>query len=155
MTFAEYLLDHIRLPRLQERRVLVVFDPQKRYLEIKLFSGKQATEQLRGIFFCSRIPHPDADLVAASDGGSRWSESAGETVWLFTDLEGKEIATGSKVIADQLRCLPDTSPVHAFDRADLSKLREKVEKRLKNNKLKPLQAPVGVSPILKCWMEVV
>jgi hypothetical protein len=34
MTFAEYLLDHIFLPRLQERRVLVVFDPQKRYLEI-------------------------------------------------------------------------------------------------------------------------
>jgi superfamily II DNA or RNA helicase len=124
-------------------------------LPLKLFSGKQATGNLRGIFFCYRIPHPDADLVAASDGGSRWSESAGETVWLFTDLEGKEIATGSKAIADQLRCLPETPPVHAFDRADLSKLREKVEKRLKNDKLKPLQAPVGVSPILKCWMEVV
>ncbi len=34
MTFAEYLLDNIFLPRLQERQVLVVFDPQKRYLEI-------------------------------------------------------------------------------------------------------------------------
>jgi hypothetical protein len=120
-----------------------------------LFSGKQAPRTLRGIFFCYRIPHPDADLVSASEGGHRWSDSAGETVWLFTDLEGKEIAIGSKAIADLLRCQPDTPSVHAFDRANLSKLREKVEKQLKNDKLRPLQAPLGVSPILKCWMEVV
>lgn len=124
-------------------------------LPLKLFSGKQAPGTLRGIFFCYRIPHPDADLVSASEGGHRWSDSAGETVWLFTDLEGKEIAIGSKAIADLLRCQPDTPSVHAFDRANLSKLREKVERRLKNDKLRPLQAPVGVSPILKCWMEVV
>jgi hypothetical protein len=34
MTFANYLLENVFLPRLQERRVLVVFDPQKRYQEI-------------------------------------------------------------------------------------------------------------------------
>jgi hypothetical protein len=36
----------------------------------------------------------------------------------------------------------------------LRDLRLKVEKHIKNAYLKQVQAPVGVKPILKCWMEL-
>jgi hypothetical protein len=36
---------------------------------------------------------------------------------------------------------------------DLHTVRLKVEKHIKNPYLKQVQAPVGVKPTLKCWME--
>jgi len=36
----------------------------------------------------------------------------------------------------------------------LDELRKKVEKQVVNNYLKSLQAPIGVHPVLKCWMEL-
>jgi hypothetical protein len=125
------------------------------YLPLKLFSGKKATAAgIRAVFFCFRIPHPDPDLVDAPDGSARWSESAGETIWLCTDPEGNTVTESPRAIADHIRCLPETPIHHSLDRAGLSKLREKLEKQLINSHLKPLQAPVGVSPVLKCWMEI-
>jgi hypothetical protein len=41
-----------------------------------------------------------------------------------------------------------------MDRAKLSELRAAAEKEAVNKHLRPLQAPIGISPILKCWMEV-
>jgi hypothetical protein len=38
--------------------------------------------------------------------------------------------------------------------ATLSGVRAKVEKHIKNTFLKRMQAPVGVKPILKAWMEL-
>ena len=120
-----------------------------------MFSGKKAgTPGTRAVFFCFRIPHPDPDLVEAADGAARWSESAGETVWLRTDPEGKTTADSPRAIADLIRCLPETPIHHSLDRAGLAKLREKIEKQLINSHLKSLQAPLGVSPVLKCWMEI-
>lgn len=29
-----------------------------------------------------------------------------------------------------------------------------IEKKVLNKHLRPLQAPIGITPILKCWMEV-
>ena len=52
-------------------------------------------------------------------------------------------------------------PLHARDprrcvieQATLSEIRGKIEKHIKNTFLKPMQAPVGVKPILKAWMEL-
>lgn len=124
-------------------------------LPLKLFTGRQSPQSgVRAVFFCFRIPHPDPDLIEAADGAARWSEPAGETVWLCTDPEGKTIAETPRNIADLIRSLPETPIHHALDRAGLSKLREKIEKELIKTHLRPLQAPVGVSPVLKCWMEV-
>ncbi len=33
-------------------------------------------------------------------------------------------------------------------------LRTAVEKHIKNTYLKSAQAPIGVKPVLKCWMEM-
>jgi hypothetical protein len=124
-------------------------------LPLKIFTGRKTPQSgIRAVFFCFRIPHPDPDLVEAADGAARWSESAGETVWLCTDPEGKTIAETPRTIADLIRSLPETPIHHSLDRAGLSKLREKVEKELIKTHLRSLQAPIGISPVLKCWMEV-
>ncbi len=74
MTFAEYLLDNIFLPRLQERRVLVVFDPQKRYLEI---CQQLQSEQCRVLLTEARRVRPgDRQLVEKA------RESPGTGNWL-------------------------------------------------------------------------
>jgi len=36
----------------------------------------------------------------------------------------------------------------------LSDLREQVEKQIVTDYLRLLPAPVGVTPVLKCWMEL-
>ena len=36
----------------------------------------------------------------------------------------------------------------------LAEIRGKVEKHIKNTWLKRMQAPVGVKPVLKAWMEL-
>jgi hypothetical protein len=41
-----------------------------------------------------------------------------------------------------------------MDRAKLSQFRVAAEKEATTKYLRPLQAPIGISPILKCWMEV-
>lgn len=124
-------------------------------LPLKMFSGKKsAAAGTRAVFFCFRIPHPDPDLIEAADGAARWSETAGETVWLCSDPEGKTIAESPRAIAEMIRCLPETPLHHSLDRAGLSKLREKLERQLIQSHLRSLQAPVGVSPVLKCWMEI-
>ena len=109
------------------------------------------------VFFCHRIPRPDASLVPAGEGDSvepRWSDAAGFTVWSCYDLEGNRVLTDPGAIADFIRSEPDTARHCALDRAALSELRKKVEKQLIADYLRPLQAPVGVSPVLKCWMEL-
>jgi hypothetical protein len=41
-----------------------------------------------------------------------------------------------------------------IEQATLSGVRAKVEKHIKNTFLKRMQAPVGVKPMLKAWMEL-
>ena len=132
-------------------------------LPLKVFSGKALDSPLpagegsggRGVvFFCYRIPRPDPNLIDTESGQPRWSDAAGLTVWGCYDLEWKRVVTEPGAMADLIRSQPDTPRRCALDRAALSALRQRVEKQLIAEHLKPLQAPVGVSPILKCWMEL-
>ena len=70
------------------------------------------------------------------------------------DLNGKRIAPEAARIANFIRSQPDTKRQCQFDHADLSKLREKAEKEIAKSHLRPLQAPVGIVPVLKCWIEI-
>ena len=40
------------------------------------------------------------------------------------------------------------------EKPTLRDIRLKIEKHIKNTYLKQVQAPVGVKPTLKCWMEL-
>jgi len=123
-------------------------------LPLKIFSGKNSgASGAIGIFFCFRIPRPDPDLKAA-DGSLVWTDQAGETVWSFVQTANGEATTDPARIAEAIRSAPDTPRHSVMDRAKLSELRAAAEKEATNKHLRPLQAPVGISPILKCWMEV-
>jgi len=124
-------------------------------LPLKLYSGKKSPDSgARGVFLCFRIPRPDPDYIASESGEPRWSDAAGLTVWAFSDLEGKQVLTEPAAIARLVRSMPDTKRSCEIDRAILTDIRKKAEKQLTTDHLRPLQAPVGVTPILKCWMEV-
>ncbi len=48
----------------------------------------------------------------------------------------------------------ETPQVVKMESSSLREIRLKVEKHIKNTCLKQVQAPVGVKPVLKCWMEL-
>lgn len=122
---------------------------------LKTFSGKATPEpDTRAVFFCFRIPRPDPETLDTPTGHPLWTEAAGDTVWLLLDLDGKPIAPDPARIANLVRTAPDTPRHCKFDHTALSALREKAEKELIKTHLRPLQAPVGITPVLKCWMEI-
>jgi hypothetical protein len=122
---------------------------------LKTFSGKASpSPDTQAVFFCFRIPRPDPETLDPKSGQPLWTESAGDTVWLLFDLDGKTIAAEPARIANFIRSEPNTKRECKFDHAALAALREKAEKQLSKTHLRPLQAPVGVAPVLKCWMEI-
>ena len=72
----------------------------RRYSTFSIFSGRKTPKKgVRAVFFCFRVPRPDPALIETADGAARWSESAGETVWVCTDPEGTTVANSPKPIA--------------------------------------------------------
>ena len=57
-------------------------------------------------------------------------------------------------IIDTIRCTPATPRHRSVADETLSGIRAKIEKHIKNTYLKRVNAPVGVKPIMKCWMEI-
>lgn len=124
-------------------------------MPLKLFSGKESPNPgARAVFFCHRIPRPDMNLIETETGEPRWSENAGMTVWSCFDLEGNRVLNDTGAIAKLIRSTPATERKCSIEKITLSDLRKKVEKQLVHDFLRPLQAPIGVSPVLKCWMEL-
>lgn len=125
-------------------------------LPLKIFSGRQhaLTPGTRAVFLCYRIPGPDKTLIDSTDGSLRWSETAGYTVWLLLTPDGQLITNSADAMADVIRSVPETTDTRVWKHEDLTKLRQMAEKQLVREHLRPLQAPLGVFPILKCWMEI-
>ena len=57
-------------------------------------------------------------------------------------------------LASLIRSTPDTERVTEIEQPTLAAARKAVEKHVKNTYLKSAQAPLGVKPVLKCWMEL-
>ena len=53
-----------------------------------------------------------------------------------------------------IRSAPDTPRQCVLPRETLGEARAAIERHLKNGYLRQVQAPVGVKPILKAWMEL-
>lgn len=124
-------------------------------MPMKAFSGKASPKpDTRAVFFCWRIPRPDPNLIDDESGQPRWSIAAGLTVWSCYDLEGNRVMTDPGAIADLIRSKPDTPRHCSYKQAELTELRKKVERAIIQEHLRPLQAPVGISPTLVCWMEL-
>lgn len=123
-------------------------------LPSKAFSGRKSVDGQARVFFCHRIPRPDATLVEVELGQPRWSLAAGYTVWTEVTLDPEASTNDVGAIAPRIRCEADERRVTKLAKSKLKALREQVEKDLVKLHLRPLQAPVGVSPSLLCWMEL-
>jgi len=124
----------------------------------RVFSGRDApagrlSPGTQAVFFCYRLPKPDHSLPA-TEGNLEWTEAAGETRWLLYDLSADAVIDDPPQIIEFIRSAPDTPRHCVMEHKTLAEVRGKIEKHIKNTYLKMQQAPVGVKPTLKCWMEV-
>jgi superfamily II DNA/RNA helicase len=120
----------------------------------RVFSGKKHPKSgSRAVFFCYRLLRPDHS-APKEDGEMPWTEEAGETKWYLYDLTLEKILDEPSEIVDLIRSTPDTPRHCAIEQKTLREIRLAVEKHIKNSYLKRVQAPVGIKPILKAWMEL-
>jgi superfamily II DNA/RNA helicase len=112
------------------------------------FSGrKRPAKGTRGVFFCYALPALDKEK-------GEFTEEAGTTRWYLYDLDRDAILEEPGEIVASIRSKPDTPRACTMEQKTLAELRGKTEKHIKNTYLKRVDAPVGVKPALRCWMEL-
>jgi superfamily II DNA/RNA helicase len=113
-----------------------------------VFSGKQQLEKgLQGLFFCYALPAFDKE-------SGDFSEAAGSTRWYFYDCLGDTILEEPQEIKGSIQSTEETPRNCSISQESLIEWRMKVEKHIKNSYLKRIDAPIGVKPKLKCWLEL-
>lgn len=113
---------------------------------LRVFSGKShPTPGTKAVFFCYRLP------VLRND---EWVFDGGPCRWTLLNLADGLLIEEPPRIAEVIRSLPSTPRITIISRTALVEAMTKIEKHLKNTYLKAAQAPVGVKPILKAWMEL-
>lgn len=114
----------------------------------KVFSGKEHfTLGAKAVFFCYLLPEKDIST-------NQWTEEAGRSKWYLYDLETKNIIDEPAEIIEFIRCNKDTPRITKMNKQDLIAIREKMDIHIKNTYLKSVQAPIGIKPLLKAWMEL-
>ncbi len=115
----------------------------------RVFSGKEHPKVgSKAVFFCFALP-------GAEQGAEpRWTEEAGRAAWYLYDLATGDVLEDPAKIVDVIRCSPETPRHCSVAKETLSEVRAKVERHIKNTYLKSVQAPAGVKPALKAWMEL-
>ena len=137
-----------------EYQALLQIDPD---LEARLkglpgatFSGrKRVNKGIRGVFFCYALPALDKQK-----NPPEFTEEAGTTRWYLYDLDRNTILEDPGEIVASIRSLQETPRTCLTEEKTLVELRGKIEKHIKNSYLKRVDAPVGVKPALRCWMEL-
>lgn len=113
-----------------------------------IFSGrKRPAKGTFGVFFCYNLPALDKET-------NEFTEEAGITRWYLYDIENNNIIEEPRVIIETIRSKPKTARRCVTEEKTLVEIRTKVLKHIKNTYLKRIDAPVGVKPLLKCWMEL-
>lgn len=113
-----------------------------------LFSGRNRPKKgIRGVFFCYALPALNKEL-------GEFTEEAGSTRWYLLNLGTNEVLEDVGAIVDFVRSAPDTPRQCAMQPKDLKACRKVLQEHICNTHLKRINAPVGVKPILKAWMEI-
>jgi len=113
-----------------------------------IFSGrKRVANGVRGVFFCYTLPALDREK-------NEFTEAAGTSRWYLYDINRDAILEEPGEIVSSIRSGPETLRDCTTEEKTLVELRGKIEKHIKNTYLKRVDAPVGVKPSLKCWMEL-
>jgi superfamily II DNA or RNA helicase len=112
------------------------------------FSGrKRPAKGTRGVFFCYALPALDKET-------NEFTEAAGTARWYLYDVEKNSILGEPGEIIESLRCKPSTPRRCTMEQKTLKDIRASALKHIKDTYLKRVDAPVGVKPSLKCWMEI-
>lgn len=126
-------------------------EPFLNFVPLRLFSGRENLKPgARAVFLCYRLPAEDKTLPPAE----AWHGEAGRTGWYLYDLTNEQVLEEPTRIAEIVRSTPETPRRLEIEQPSLREIRLKIEKHIKNTYLKQIQAPVGVKPVLKCWMEL-
>lgn len=119
----------------------------------RVFSGKEHPKPgTAAVFFCYALPA--SAPVAAPQGAGEWSTELGTATWYLFDLATGRILEEPADVIDVIRSTPETPRKTAAAPKTLAGIRAAVEKHIKDGYLKQVQAPVGVKPVMKCWMEL-
>jgi hypothetical protein len=135
-----------------EYQALLHIDPELegrlRHLPGATFSGrKRPAKCASGVFFCYALPALDKEA-------GEFTEEAGTTRWYLYDLDRDTILDDPGEIVASIRSKPNTLRKCTSEEKALIDIRRKIEKHIKNTYLKRVDAPVGIKPALKCWMEL-
>ena len=113
-----------------------------------IFSGrKRPAKGARGVFFCYALSALDKEK-------NEFTEEAGTTRWYLYDLDRETILQEPGEIIASIRSKPETPRRCIMEQNTLLDIRKRIDKHIKNNYLKRVDAPVGVKPRLRCWMEL-
>ena len=135
-----------------EYQALLQADPKlkahlKRLPGATVSGRKRAAHGARGVFFCYALPALDKEA-------GEFTEEAGTTRWYLYDLARGAILENPSEIAGSIRSTPETPRQCTTEEKTMVEIRTTIEKHIKNSYLKRVDAPVGVKPLLKCWMEL-
>ena len=112
------------------------------------FSGrKRPIKGTRGVFFCYALPALDREK-------GEFTEEAGTARWYLYDLDKDRILEEPGEIIESIRSELNTPRKCTTEESTLKDIRAKVLKHIKDTYLKRVDAPAGVKPTLKCWMEL-
>ena len=113
-----------------------------------IFSGRKCPAKgTRGVFFCYGLPAMDTEK-------GEFTEEAGVTRWYLYDIDKDAILEEPRAIIDSIQSKPETLRKCVTEEKTLMDIRANVLKHIKNTYLKRVDAPLGVKPSLKCWMEL-
>ena len=135
-----------------EYQALLQTDPELesrlKRLPGSVFSGRERlTNGARGVFFCYALPALDKEA-------DEFTEEAGVTHWYLYDLDRDAILDEPGEILESIRSLSGTPRICTTEEKTLIEARAKIERHINNTYLKRIDAPIGVRPSLKCWMEL-
>ncbi len=119
-----------------------------------IFTGKEHTKSgSRAVFFCYARPAHDKQLSEETEE-DLWTTESGDVKWYLYDLKSENIIEEASQIIEFIRSKPDTPKINKIDQTQLSDIRQKIEKHITQTYLRKVQAPVGIKPVLKAWMEL-
>ena len=113
-----------------------------------IYSGrKRPAKGTWGVFFCYGLPALDTEV-------GEFTDEAGTTRWYLYDIDKEVILDEPREIYDSIKSKPNTPRKCVSEKESLMEIREKILKHIKDTYLKRVDAPIGVKPGLKCWMEL-
>lgn len=114
----------------------------------RVFTGKEAlSPNSTGVFFCYARPAKEID-------SDEWTTEAGDVRWYLYDIATEKIIEDPYEIVQHIRSAPDTPRICRMEQDKLVEIRKKMDVYIKNTYLKKVQAPIGVKPVLRTWMEL-